>query len=551
MSAASRIESQKFGAAFAQATAAISFLCGLAAFLGWAFGVVVLTTLGLGAATMKPNTAIFFMLCGVSLWCLSGDSVLNARRQRVGRVGAAAVLVLASLTAVEHLLAVDFGIDALVFHDRLIAAGASHPGRMAFNTALCFAFASSALLMLDVESRRGRPAEWLVLGALSICYVGLLGYLYGADALIHVGPYATMSLQTVLALLILCSGILFARTRSGLVGLLVSNSAGGVLGRRLLPAAILIPPFLGWLRAVGEQAGWYQAGFGRALLVASVVFIFVALIWKNVARLNAIDGERMRAAQEMRRGAEMLTAIVENSHAVIYLKDLSGRFLKVNRRFADILGLSVDAVVGKTSHDLFPKADADAYAALDRRVAAARHTMVEEEEAVLLGEPHTFLSVKAPLLDADGDPYAIIGISTDITDRKRVEAERAALLISESAAREDAEALNSVARALASGLDLKEIVQVATDSATKLTGAAFGAFFYNVLDDNGESYFLFTISGAPREAFEHFGLPRNTAIFDPTFRGTGPVRLADVRADPRYGKNAPHFGLPKGHLPGA
>jgi PAS domain S-box-containing protein len=449
----------------------------------------------------------------------------------------------------EHALGANFGIDALAFHDRLVATGAAHPGRMAFNTALCFAFASSSLLALDVDTRRGRPAEWLMLAALSICYVALLGYLYGADALIRVGPYAVMSLQTVLAMLILCAGILFARTRTGLVGLLMSNSAGGVMGRRLLPAASLVPPFLGWLRTLGEQAGWYQAGFGRALLVASVVFIFVALIWKNVARLNAIDGERMRAAQEVRRGAEMLTAIVENSHAVIYLKDLTGRFLKVNRRFADILGLSVDAVVGKTSHDLFPKQDADAYADLDRRVAGARHTIVEEEEAVMLGRQHTFLSVKAPLLDADGDPYAIIGISTDITDRKLVEAERAALLISESAAREDAEALNSVARALASGLDLKEIVQVATDSATKLTGAAFGAFFYNVLDDKGESYFLFTISGAPREAFEHFGLPRNTAIFDPTFRGTGPVRLADVRADPRYGKNAPHFGIPRGHLP--
>jgi len=549
MLAASRIEIQKYSATFAQFAAAAVFMCGFAALMGWAFDVAVLTTMALGTATMKPNTAIGFMLCALSLWCLSGASLLSAQRRRVGQVSAAVALILALLTMTGYATGASFGIDTLIFHDRLIATGAAHPGRMAFNTALCLLFASSSLLMVDIETRRGRPAEWLLLAALSICYVGLLGYLYGADALVHFGPYATMSLQTVLALLILCAGILFARTRSGLIGLLMSNSAGGVMGRRLLPAAILIPVFLGWVSTLGGRMGWYQDEFGRALLVASVVFIFVALIWKNIARLNSVDGERMRAAHEVRRGAEMLTAIVENSHAVIYLKDLSGRFLTVNRRFADILGLSVDAVVGKTSHDLFPKHDADNYAALDRRVAAARHTMVEEEEAVMLGEPHTFLSVKAPLLDADGEPYAIIGISTDITDRKQVEAERAKLLISESAAREDAEALNSVARALASGLDLKEIVQVATDSATKLTGAAFGAFFYNVLDDKGESFFLFTISGAPREAFEHFGLPRNTAIFDPTFRGTGPVRLGDVRADPRYGKNAPHFGLPKGHLP--
>jgi len=82
-----------------------------------------------------------------------------------------------------------------------------------------------------------------------------------------------------------------------------------------------------------------------------------------------------------------------------------------------------------------------------------------------------------------------------------------------------------------------------------MTGAKFGAFFYNVLNESGESYLLYALSGAPREAFERFGMPRNTAIFEPTFRGQGVVRSEDIRKDPRYGKNAPHHGMPEGHLP--
>jgi signal transduction histidine kinase/ActR/RegA family two-component response regulator len=92
-------------------------------------------------------------------------------------------------------------------------------------------------------------------------------------------------------------------------------------------------------------------------------------------------------------------------------------------------------------------------------------------------------------------------------------------------------------------------LQTVTDTATRLTGAKFGAFFYNVINEHGESFLLYTLSGAPREAFEKFGLPRNTAVFHPTFTGQGPVRSADITKDPRYGKSAPHHGMPKGHLP--
>ncbi|HWH94092.1 MAG TPA: SpoIIE family protein phosphatase [Baekduia sp.] len=116
-------------------------------------------------------------------------------------------------------------------------------------------------------------------------------------------------------------------------------------------------------------------------------------------------------------------------------------------------------------------------------------------------------------------------------------------------AKRRAEALHRVGKAIASRLDLAEIVQLATDAATELSKASFGAFFYNVIRADGESYMLYTLSGVPRESFERFPMPRNTAIFAPTFNGEGTVRLHDVLADPRYGRSAPYHGMPKGHLP--
>jgi len=111
------------------------------------------------------------------------------------------------------------------------------------------------------------------------------------------------------------------------------------------------------------------------------------------------------------------------------------------------------------------------------------------------------------------------------------------------------EIINHVGRLLTAELDLATLVQAVTDAATALTGARFGAFFYNALDGRGEYYNLYAIAGIPREAFEQFPLPRNTTLFGPTFRGDSTVRIADVRQDERFGQNPPHFGMPAGHLP--
>ena len=116
----------------------------------------------------------------------------------------------------------------------------------------------------------------------------------------------------------------------------------------------------------------------------------------------------------------------------------------------------------------------------------------------------------------------------------------------------EAEIVETIARVgatLAAELDLQKIVQSATDAATQLSGAQFGAFFYNVVNAAGESYMLYTLSGVPREAFSRFPMPRNTQVFGPTFRGEGTVRSADITRDPRYGHSAPYHGMPKGHLP--
>lgn len=110
------------------------------------------------------------------------------------------------------------------------------------------------------------------------------------------------------------------------------------------------------------------------------------------------------------------------------------------------------------------------------------------------------------------------------------------------------ELLNQTGQIVASTLDMPSLLQSITDTATQLTGAQFGAFFYSTSDERGDAFKLYTLSGAPREAFDQFGHPRATPLFGPTFGGTL-IRSDDVTQDARYGKWEPHYGLPRGHLP--
>ena len=111
------------------------------------------------------------------------------------------------------------------------------------------------------------------------------------------------------------------------------------------------------------------------------------------------------------------------------------------------------------------------------------------------------------------------------------------------------ETINRIGQLLSAELDQQKLVQAVTDAATELTGAQFGSFFYNVINEQGESYMLYTLSGVPREAFASFPMPRATELFGPTFRGEASIRIDEVKKDPRYGHSDPYRGMPPGHLP--
>lgn len=278
---------------------------------------------------------------------------------------------------------------------------------------------------------------------------------------------------------------------------------------------------------------------------------------RSVAAQNAqsILFARQRAEEELIRALEskteqlahslsMMRATLESTTDGILVTDERGRVTDFNEKYVEMWGMPRDVMEPRDHRQLMKMvsrcfADPSRYLA---RMDDIYSTSPPESFDLLVLIDGRVLERFSKIQFVDGRNVGRVWSFRDITERRRTE----------EALQDETrilELLNKTGIALAGKLDLQALVQSVTDAATQLSGAEFGAFFYNTTDQSGDAFMLYTLSGAPREAFEQFGRPRATPLFGPTFRGEGAIRCDDVLKDSRYGKMEPHRGMPRGHLP--
>jgi PAS domain S-box-containing protein len=252
---------------------------------------------------------------------------------------------------------------------------------------------------------------------------------------------------------------------------------------------------------------------------------------------------RHQSESVVRRSEEELQSVADAIPQLAWAAHPGGQVFWFNHGWFEFAGTTYDEMEGwgwESIHN--PEAIGPFREKWKEAVASGVPFELESSLRARNGSFRWFLCRARPLVDEEGRVLRWFGTYTDIDRTKRVEFEL----------REQAhtlELLSKTAAVVGSRLDLDGLLQEVTDIATKLSRAEFGAFFYSSVGEDGEKYLLYSLSGAPREAFEKFGNPRNTPVFAPTFRGEGIIRSADILTDDRYGKMAPHFGMPNGHLP--
>jgi hypothetical protein len=216
--------------------------------LGWILDVRILKGFLPGLISMKINTAVGFVLAAYGLSRMARER-MERRDVAVAAACAAAICALGVLTLVEHLTAVDLGIDQALVRDAQEDGNPGLPGRIAPVTAFNFVLVGIALLCLGTGRRGTRIA-----GQTAVVLVAMASVIALTADLLDVSllpGYSQMALHTAVGFFALCIALLCARPEGDLMDVLMDEHAGGVATRRLMAVVIVVPVLFTWLRLAG------------------------------------------------------------------------------------------------------------------------------------------------------------------------------------------------------------------------------------------------------------------------------------------------------------
>jgi PAS domain S-box-containing protein len=340
---------------------------GLVVIVGWVFGIPALTRIAPDLVTMKLTTAVCLVLLGAAI-AASASAQITGKPQgmRASVVLALPVLVVALMTGVEQVLGLTlptdnpFGLDP---GDPLTPV----PGRMAQMTAVSFVALSVAIVLS--ARRMVRSAQTLAVVAATIGVTSVVGYTYGVRGLYGVGPFNTMAVHTGVAVAVAGLGVLFLRPCGGYVAVFVGNTAGGVIMRRVLPWALLLPYAGGAVIVAGLREGLYDGPVAMAIFVTVVANVGAALVWFQGEHLRDVDLRRGGAEDALRVSQEILAdkarieaelaASVRRTRQILataadaYIAiDTHGRVTDWNDSAATVFGWSRNEAVGEYLENL-------------------------------------------------------------------------------------------------------------------------------------------------------------------------------------------------------
>jgi two-component system NtrC family sensor kinase len=407
--------------AFAYIAAAAVAVGGLVTLIGWAVRVAELTHYGgTRQVSMNPITAAGMMLSAVALAARVGQA--RSRRLRAIAVACSGLVMLLGAIELVSFLGPMVPIDRLLFPSRL------RENVMPPNTALAFILTGISLLVLDTRARNGhRPAVVPALVTAAIAFLALTGYLYHVTAFYRVWVYIPMALNTAAGFLLLSLGTLAARPGEEPMATFLSDTAGGVVARRLIPFACLLPLTLGWLSLKGQRAGLYSGDFGETIYSLVTTIVFIVLIWWIARSLLRLDMARRKAQAVAADEHQLLRTLIDNLPDSVFVKNTNGRFLLNNRAHVQVLGApSPESIAGKTDADFFEPELAEAYRAGDRRVIESGRATIDQEERSTdaAGRVRWVSTTKVPFRNAAGEIVGIVAIAHDITERRTAEEER-------------------------------------------------------------------------------------------------------------------------------
>lgn len=412
-------------------------LAGILVLIGWFLDLAVLKSVIPGAATMKANTALCFILAGISLNLQTRQHRILTTR--IVKGCAIAVSTIGFTTLTQYIFGWNLGIDELLSRD-LVPPIASEPGRMGINTAINFSLVGLALWLANHQKlqpqgqqkyrieldRRIAIAQSLALATGFIALQAAIGYAYNVRVFYQFSIFTTaMAFQTAIVFMVLFAGMLALNSDMGWMRAITSDLMGGDVARRFIPISIVAPVLLGWVILRGYQANFYDPNFAFSLMALLLVSILLGLIGLNAGILNRVDYDRIRSDDRIRSSEERLQLALEGGNQGSWCLDIQTQVLTWDDRCQALFGLppNVQLTYAQRLEIIHPD---------DRDLVAETMSIATRECGEFVKEYRTIhpdgtirwvLSQGRGYYNAAGEPDRILGTMMDITERKQAQAD--------------------------------------------------------------------------------------------------------------------------------
>jgi PAS domain S-box-containing protein len=340
-----------------QTVSIFSISLGFVVLVGWFYNIPGLKTVIPGLASMKTNTAICIMFCGLSLWFRSRNTTEAVGRKFAGDLAgyfALAVIMVALATIAEYVFHWNLGIDQFLFRD-MVPDGHSPAGRMSPPTAICFLTVGLALALSPIQTPRGsRPSQFISFIPVLISLASIQGYFISLISLHRLVSFTGVALHTAISLFLISVATFFCPPDRGLAAIISSENLGGVVLRRLIPPAFLVPIVVACVRMEGQRLGLYGTEFGIALLATVNIAVFIFVIYRSGTEISRIEAEREeseRTLQTTRDGFLSLNytfgSVIDACPLPIITFDYEHKIQVWNRAAEQLLGWSFIQVRGR------------------------------------------------------------------------------------------------------------------------------------------------------------------------------------------------------------
>ncbi|MDR3476501.1 MAG: response regulator [Gammaproteobacteria bacterium] len=418
-------EKQEWPYAFAKIISATIITLSTIIVVAWAFYYWIPKNALVYLYAVKPNTAICFFLSSISLWFYSEKP--SKYNQGLAQVASGIVFLIGFITLFEYFFRLNFGIDEWVLNSWGTHQQENYvTARMSPFTAINFVLIGYTFFFFDSNDVSYRLHQFLISFVLFFTFFKFTNYLYrinnmneilGLNISVSAGIF---SLPTLIAFFFLALGMLFVRPNRGIVSILTSGEAGGALARRLIPPIMILPVILGYIGLTGQWGDLYETKTGISVLVTGTIIFLIGLLIYNAYIINKVDALRKQAEKSLKNKNIQLQAMLDHTSAYIYITDLQGKLLLVNKEFEKVFHLNAQDVVGKRMIEYFSEELSNKISEDNRKILLNREPIAVEEEVMEQGKSRTFIANKFPLFNESGVLYAIGGIATDISNVKLV-----------------------------------------------------------------------------------------------------------------------------------